>query len=1026
MTDQGASLDDVLLTEALSSRSPHELNLQAEIQILRSLGQHLTQPPHILLNHFAEIAKDLCQAGTAGVSLLESTPEGQVIRWAALAGAYDRFAGYIFPLDDSACGVCLRLGSAQLFCCPERYFTARQALMPRTVEELIVPLVSEGQAVGTIWIAAHDEQRQFDREDAQVLTNLATFLAVALSSAQTRQIAEERQRALHESESRFQTLVRNMPGMVYRYHGETCTFSYVSAASRELFELEPEAILQDANVLWALFHPDDLCSLQTSITGAIRDSSPWQWEGQITTPSGQLKWIQGSSRPETTSEGLVWDGFLIDISDRKRGEVDRQQSAEALREQKTRLRLIIESAKDYAIFTLDLQGNITSWNSGAQRILGYEEAEIVRQTGRLIFTPEDAALGEHEKELRIALAHGRKENERWHLRRDGSRFWGSGIVMPLNDEDSKVRGFVKILQDKTIQRQAAEDLRQSEARLQLALSVGRMGSWDWDLQTNTVTWSEGHFTLLGLQPNEVEPSYELWKSHVHPDDLAATEAALQQAMEAKVEYYHQFRVVWPDDSIHWLEARGQYSYATDGQPYRMAGIVIDISDRKQVEHEREQLLENEQAAREAAETANRIKDEFLAVLSHELRSPLNPILGWVGLLRNGRLDAVQSSQALETIERNARLQVQLIEDLLDISRILRGKLSLNQIPINLVATIEAAMETVRLAAQAKGVALNFVLATESERDNEPQNTRAQTFFSSHFSNRSSIKVLGDSVRLQQVMWNLLSNGVKFTPEGGQVEIRLEQVGGQKAEALNGDRSSQASLSSAYSPAFAQITVSDTGRGIPAAFLPYVFESFRQADSTTTRTFGGLGLGLAIVRQLVELHGGSVYADSSGEGQGAVFTVRLPLLRENSGTKAENNPARFMPHASCLTGMQVLVVDDEPDTRDFIAFMLEQNGAIVTSVPSASHALEAIAQIKPDVLISDIGMPEMDGYNLIRQIRSMVKGKQVLAIALTAYAGEVDRQQAIAAGFQEHVTKPVAPDTLIQIIQQQLNQPLDGD
>ena len=1026
MTDQGVSLNDILLTEALSSRSPHELNLQAEIQILRSLGQHLTQPPQTLLKHFAEIAKDLCQAGTAGVNLLEATPEGDVTRWAALAGTYEPFEGSTFLLHDNTCSVCLELGSAQLFSYPDRYFTTRQAMMPRTVEELIVPLLLEGQAVGTIWIATHDEQRQFDREDAQVLTNLATFLAVALSSAQTRQIAEERQKALHESESRFQTLVRNMPGMVYRYHGETLTFSYVSAASRELFELEPEAILQHANVLWSLFHPDDAESLQTSLASAIRDSSPWQWEGRIITPSGQLKWIQGSSRPQITSEGMVWDGFLIDISDRKGDEADRQQSEDALRDQKARLHLIIESAKDYAIFTLDLQGNITSWNAGAQRILGHEEAEIVGQSGRITFTPEDVALGEAERELYIALTQGRKENERWHVRRDGSRFWGSGIVMPLNDEDGEVRGFVKILQDKTIQRQAAEDLRQSEARLQLALTVGRMGSWDWNLETNVITWSEGHFTLLGLQPGEVEPSYTVWQDSIHSEDLAATEAALHQAMEAKSEYYHQYRCVWRDGSVHWLEARGQYSYTSNGQPQRMTGIIVDISDRKQVEHEREQLLANEQAAREAAETANRIKDEFLAVLSHELRSPLNPILGWVGLLRNGRLDAVQSSQALETIERNARLQVQLIEDLLDISRILRGKLSLNQVPINLVATIEAALETVRLAAEAKGVALNFVVAPESERDEEPQPTRAQTFLSPRFSNRTAIKVLGDSVRLQQVIWNLLSNAVKFTPEGGRVEIRLEQVGGQKAEAMSGDRSSQAPFSAAQSPAFAQITVSDTGKGIPPNFLPYVFESFRQADSTTTRTFGGLGLGLAIVRQLVELHGGSVYADSSGEGQGAVFTVRLPLLRENSGTKVEDNPTRFMPHASCLTGMQVLLVDDEADARDFIAFMLEQNGAIVTSVPSASEALEAIAQTKPDVLISDIGMPEMDGYSLIRQIRSMVKDKRMLAIALTAYAGAVDRQQAIAAGFQEHITKPVEPDTLIQIIYQQLNQPSDGD
>jgi PAS domain S-box-containing protein len=424
------------------------------------------------LNHFAEIAKDLCHAGTAGVSLLEATSEGQVIRWAAVAGAYDQSEGCSFPLDDSTCGICLKLESAQLFSRPERYFTARQAITPWAVEELVVPLLLEEEAVGTIWIATHDAQRQFDREDAQVLTNLAAFLAVALSSAQTRQIAEERQRALHASESRVQTLVRNMPGMVYRYHGDTDTFSYVSSASRELFELEPEAILQDANALWSLFHPDEALSLRTSIACAVRDSVPWQWEGRMTTPSGQLKWIQGSSRPESTSEGLVWDGFLIDISDRKRGEAERQQSENALREQKTRLRLIIESAKDYAIFTLDLQGNITSWNSGAQRILGYEEAEIVGQTGRLIFTPEDAALGEHEKELRIALAHGRKENERWHLRRDGSRFWGSGIVMPLNDEDSEVRGFVKIFQDKTTQRQGQKTYAKVKRGSSLLLALG--------------------------------------------------------------------------------------------------------------------------------------------------------------------------------------------------------------------------------------------------------------------------------------------------------------------------------------------------------------------------------------------------------------------------------------------------------------------------------------------------------------------------------------------------------------------------
>ncbi|WP_088891260.1 PAS domain S-box protein [Leptolyngbya ohadii] len=399
----------------------------------------------------------------------------------------------------------------------------------------------------------------------------------------------------------------------------------------------------------------------------------------------------------------------------------------------------------------------------------------------------------------------------------------------------------------------------------------------------------------------------------------------------------------------------------------LARQAADLIEQRQDEALRKQLLEREQAAREEAERANRIKDEFLAVLSHELRSPLNPILGWSKLLQGGKLDETKTAQALATIERNAKLQSELIEDLLDVSRILQGKLSLNVAPVNLAATIRGAIETVRLAAEAKSIQFEATLAPDVGQ------------------------IWGDSTRLQQVVWNLLSNAVKFTSPGGQVNIRLEHV-----------------------DSFAQITVSDTGQGIAPEFLPYVFDYFRQADGATTRKFGGLGLGLAIVRHLVELHGGTVKADSLGERQGATFTIRLPLLHT---PLPANQDGRSPQQSLDLSNIKILVVDDEPDTRDLVAFVLEQQGAQVTAATSAHEALLVLPQVKPDVLLSDIGMPEMDGYMLIQQVRALTpdQGGQIPAIAFTAYAGDTNQQQVMAAGFQKYISKPIEPEVLVQTI-----------
>ncbi len=381
-----------------------------------------------------------------------------------------------------------------------------------------------------------------------------------------------------------------------------------------------------------------------------------------------------------------------------------------------------------------------------------------------------------------------------------------------------------------------------------------------------------------------------------------------------------------------------------------------------------QQIELEQVARAEAETANRIKDEFLAVLSHELRSPLNPILGWSKLLRTHQLDEAKTVQALTTIERNAKLQAELIEDLLDISRILQGKLSLNLCPLNLAITIAAAMETVRLAAEDKSIEIEMNLDAEVGQ------------------------VLGDETRLQQVIWNLLSNAIKFTPVGGRVMLRLESVGNR-----------------------AQITIVDEGQGISADFLPHVFDYFRQADGSTTRSFGGLGLGLAIVRHLVELHGGAVWAESCGEGLGATFTVRLPLMPIQPTVKLEVKPLR----SRNLRGIRVLFVDDEADSVELITFALEKAGASVITATNAREALATLAQSPIDILVSDIGMPDIDGYMLMREIRalSLEQGGKVPAIALTAYAGGLDQQRALSAGFQVHLSKPIELERLVDAIAQ---------
>lgn len=419
---------------------------------------------------------------------------------------------------------------------------------------------------------------------------------------------------------------------------------------------------------------------------------------------------------------------------------------------------------------------------------------------------------------------------------------------------------------------------------------------------------------------------------------------------------------------------------TTGEIIGMIVIFYDVSERRRAELEREHLLEREQSARKQAETSDRLKDEFLATVSHELRTPLSAILGWSSMLNLGVLTEQEVRSGLAVIERNARAQSEIISDILDVSRIITGKLSIHSVAVEFAPIIQAAIDTLQLAATAKHITLDVSLASDAGL------------------------VAGEPERLQQIIWNLVSNAIKFTPEHGHVAVSLKRINGQL-----------------------EVTVRDNGIGISPEFLPHVFERFRQADSSTTRSHGGLGLGLSIVRHLVELHGGTVSAQSEGLGHGATFTVRLPAATQQQATSVEATfAATVLPHdengtsktdAPDLTGIRVLVVDDEQDSLEVLCLMLEQFGASVRPANSSQEALTAFRQWRPHVLVSDLQMPEVDGYELIRKIRALPaeEGGTVPAAALSAHVRMEDQSRALASGFQTHIPKPVDPETLVAAV-----------
>ncbi|MBC8121614.1 MAG: CBS domain-containing protein, partial [Gemmatimonadaceae bacterium] len=610
--------------------------------------------------------------------------------------------------------------------------------------------------------------------------------------------------------------------------------------------------------------------------------------------------------------------------------------AETLSEQAA----LIEMAQD-AIFICDAQGRIVSWNRGAEQLYGWTEQEVQGQSLHILLATVFSTSFEQVQFLLLETGHW--GGELTHTCRDGTQVLVESRQVVMRGTQGEVKAILEINRDITMAKRVEEALRQSTQRLGFALEAAELGEWSMNLQDHTASRSLRHDQIFGYEELLPQWTYEMFLKHVLDEDRPVVNALFEVALSEGGAWNFECRIRRADGTIRWISARGRVWQDAGGKPERMLGAVGDITERKLIQFEREDLLERERTSRALAEEANRIKDEFLATLSHELRSPLNAMLGWVQILRGRRLDAATQARGLEVIERNARSQNKLIEDLLDVSRIITGKLRLDVQTVTLADVIEAALDMVRPAAQAKAVRLSQVLDSRAG------------------------PVAGDTNRLQQVVWNLLSNAVKFAPKGGRVQIELRRVNSH-----------------------IEIIVTDSGVGIAPEVLPYVFERFRQADSSTTRVHGGLGLGLAIVRQLTELHGGTVTADSPGPGQGATFTVYLPVRSVNhtdaGGEGVHPATTDLLPRLAelpRLDGMRVLVVDDEPDSREMIKAVLELCGADVVTAVNAAEAFALVQRSQFNAMVSDIGMPLEDGYSLIRRVRtlSVDSGGRVPAAAL---------------------------------------------
>jgi PAS domain S-box-containing protein len=673
-------------------------------------------------------------------------------------------------------------------------------------------------------------------------------------------------------------------------------------------------------------------------------------------------------------------GTLCGFGKITRDLTQRRLADEDLLRSEERFHNVIDAITDYAVFMLDATGHVATWNTGARRIKGYDASEIIGQHFSVFYTPEDRAADKPAHVLETVRREGRYEEEGFRQRKDGTRFWASVIITALRNDAGELTGFAKVTRDLTERRTAEESLRRSEERFRLLVAgVVDYAIYMLSPEGRVTTWNLGAERMKGYRAEEIIGKHF---AVFFPEEDRRAGKPSRELETALLEgrFADEGWRVRKNGTRFWANVVLTPLHDDAGHFKGFAKITRDLTARREAAELERNLLIAE-AARQAAESiakkadeANRIKDEFLATVSHELRTPLNAIVGWASILRQRPLEP-SLAKAIEVIDRNAHAQAKIIEDILDVSRIITGKLRVEPRPTDLVAIAKEAIEVIRPSADAKQLSIHF--KPESEM----------------------FLLVGDPERLQQVIWNLLSNAVKFTEPPGFIHIVIEQQGSTIV-----------------------LSVSDTGKGIDPEFLPFAFDRFKQYDGSTTRRHGGLGLGLALVRHIIELHGGSVAAESAGVGHGSKFSIMLPvravipaMARERPGSARPPRPSADVSDA--LQGLRVLIVDDDADARELVSSVLSEAGAVTQTASSASEGLQTLSQFRPHVLVSDIGMPEEDGYAFVRRVRALdpSHGGGIPSVALTAYARSSDRTKALAAGFTTHIGKPVNPDDLVAAV-----------
>ena len=630
----------------------------------------------------------------------------------------------------------------------------------------------------------------------------------------------------------------------------------------------------------------------------------------------------------------------------------------------------------------DPEGRWMAFNQRFCEIVGFT-AEELRGRVQPLTHPDER---DEEAGNRARLVRGEIDTctcERRYVRKDERVVWVNVTVSLVRNRRGEPKYFIAIVQDIDRRRRAEAAGRENKARLQVALEAASMGTWERNLITGKDQWSEQQQTLFGLEPGAFDHTHATFLSLVHPDDRARLEETARRAIEQRIPYRSEYRAMWPDGGIHWMAGRGDVFYDDSGKPTHMVGVTLDITDRKRAETERQELLIREQRARAEAETANRRKDQFLAVLSHELRTPLTPVIARLALLKRDPHLTPDLEAGLDMIRRNVELEARLIEDLLDMTRITRGTLRLNREAVDVHARIRNALEIYQQEISKRRLEVRLDLRAENP------------------------SVLADPARIQQVFWNLVSNAVKYTPPGGTITVRTYNRDGNgdgdsdEATQRRSDEGEGAPDSALF------IEIIDTGIGIEPAIMQRLFDPFEQGEQTLTRRYGGLGLGLSISRTLVQMHGGTLTARTEGKDKGSTFTVELKTL---AAPEAEQPVAAAPPRRPHL---RILLVEDNEDTLHVMARLLKVCGYEVREAASVRSALDLAEHEDFDLLISDIGLPDGSGWELMSELRAR---RPLRGIALSGFSMDEDIQKSQRVGFLAHLAKPVNPQELEEAIQ----------